>query len=298
MGKLTAASVKHAKPGRHGDGRGLYLQVKDTGARSWLLRYERNGRERWMGLGGAEYVPLAEARERAFEERRRLRQGIDPLDARQAETARTRIAALNTISSEEAARQCVDARSAQWRTDKWRSEWLSTLERYAFPIIGTLPVAAIDTGLVHRVLDPIWLEKPDTGKRLRQRISAVLEWARVKGYRQGDERDNPARLSGHLKHTLPKPEKVRRTKDHAALPYIEVLPFMADLRAAPGIPARALEFTILTAVRASESRLAHWHEFDLVARVWTIPGDRMKGGKEHRVPLSGRALAILSELPR
>ena len=188
--------MKHAKPGRHGDGRGLYLQVKDTGAQSWLLRYERNGRERWMGLGPVEFVTLAEAREKAFEERRRLRQGIDPLDARQAEAAKARIATLDTISFEEAARQCVAARSAQWRTAKWGAEWLSTLERYAFPIIGSFPVAAIDTGLVHRVLDPIWLEKPDTGKRLRQRISAVLEWARVKGYREGDERDNPARLSG------------------------------------------------------------------------------------------------------
>ena len=233
MGKLTAASVKHAKPGRYGDGHGLYLQVKDTGARSWLLRYERNGCERWMGLGGVEFVPLADARERAFDLRRQLRQGIDPLEARKAGAAQARITALNTITFEEAARQCVGARSAQWRTARWGAEWVSTLERFAFPTLGSLPVAAIDTALVHRVLDPIWLEKPDTGRRLRQRISAVLEWARVKGYRD-EGAPNPARLSGHLKHTLPKPKKVKPVKHHAALPYVEVPAFMAEPAPAVG----------------------------------------------------------------
>src|SRR5829696_1896072 len=278
MGKLTAASVKHAKPGRYGDGHGLYLQVKDTGARSWLLRYERNGCERWMGLGGVELVPLAEARERAFDLRRQLRQGIDPLEARKAGAAQARITALNTITFEEAARQCIGARSAQWRTARWGAEWVSTLERFAFPTLGSLPVAAIDTALVHRVLDPIWLEKPDTGRRLRQRISAVLEWARVKGYRD-EGAPNPARLSGHLKHTLPKPKKVKPVKHHAALPYVEVPAFMAELRLLSDMPAKALELTILTAVRASEARLACWSEFDIPGRVWTVPAERMKGGK-------------------
>src|SRR4051794_37224264 len=161
MSKLTAASVKHAKPGRHGDGKGLYLTVSDTGARSWLLRYERNGRERWMGLGGAEVVPLVEAREKGFELRRQIRSGIDPFDARKADAVQARIAALNSITFAEAARQCVDARSSQWRSAKWAAEWLSTLDRFAFPILGTLPVATIDTALVHRVLDPVWRNSPD-----------------------------------------------------------------------------------------------------------------------------------------
>src|SRR5829696_9496889 len=222
--QLSATFVAHAKPGRYRDGRGLYLQVKDTGSKAWVLRYQRQGRKRWMGLGSAEFVPLAEAREKAFEARRLLRQGIDPIEAGAANAARTRIAALNTITFEDAARQSIAARSAQWRTAKWGAEWLSTLERYAFPIIGALPVAAIDTGLMHRVLEPVWLDKPDTGKRLRQRISATLEWARVKGYLPEDA-PNPARLFGHLKHTLGKPEKVRRVKHHAALAYVEAPAF-------------------------------------------------------------------------
>jgi integrase len=250
-----------------------------------------------MGLGGLEFVPLVEAREKAFEARRQLRQGVDPLEARKAGTAKARLAALNSITFVEAARLCVAARSAEWRSNKWALEWLSTLERYAYPIIGTLPVAAIDTALVHRVLDPIWVAKPDTGERLRQRIAAVLEWSRVRGYRDEDA-PNPARLSGHLKHSLPKTDKVRRVKHHAALAYRDAPAFMAQLRARPGIPARALEFAVLTAARASEARLARWSEIDLAARAWTIPGERMKGGCEHRVPLSDRVLSILGEVPR
>jgi len=293
MGKLTAAAVKHAKPGRYGDGRGLYLQVIGN-SKTWVLRYEHQRRERWMGLGSVEFVPLAQARERAFELRRQLKhQGIDPLDARKAGMTGARIAALRGISFEEIARQYVEVRSAQWRSDKSRAEWLSTLARYAFPIIGSLPVAAIDTALTHRVLDPLWLDKPNVGRRLRERIEAVLEFAKVRGFRDGE---NPARWKGHLEHSLP--AAARRVKHHAAVPYTELPEFMAELRAQPGIAARALELTALTAVRTGEARFARWGELDLAGRVWTIPGERMKGGREHRVPLSDRALAILRELPR
>jgi hypothetical protein len=228
-----------------------YLAVKDTGSRSWLLRYERQGRERWMGLGSAEFVPLAEARDKAYEARRQLRQGIDPLDARQTATAQARVASLKTITFEEAARQCVDARSTQWRSAKWGAEWISTLERHTFPTLGSLPVSAIDTALVHRVLDPVWRSSPKSGERVRHRIAAVLEWARVRGYREGDEGDNPARRKGHLKHTLP---KARRVQHHPALPYPQAPAFMAELRSVSGVAARALEFVILTAVRASAAR--------------------------------------------
>ena len=162
MGKLTAAAVRHAKAGRHGDGKGLYLEVKDSGSRSWMLRYQRHGHERWMGLGFVDFVSLVEARDKAHEARRQLRQGVDPLDARAAEAAQGRIAALKSITFTDAARQCLAARSSQWRSPKWAAEWLSTLERFAFPTIGSLPVSTIDTGLVHRVLDPVWLNKPYT----------------------------------------------------------------------------------------------------------------------------------------
>jgi integrase len=220
-------------------------------------------------------------------------QGIDPLEQRRAGLAAARIAVLKGTTLEQVARQYVEQRSAQWRGDKSRQEWLSTLERYAFPVIGTLPVAAIDTALVHRVLDPLWTEKPNVGRRLRERMEAVLEFAKVRGLRNGE---NPARWKGHLEHSLA--ATARRTRHHAALHYAELPAFMLELWALPGIAARALEFTVLTAAHTGEARFARWSEFDLNAGVWTVPGDRMKTGKDHRVPLSGRALAILRELPR
>ena len=237
MGKLTAAQVKYARPGRHGDGRGLYLQVIG-GSKTWVLRYEHRKRERWMGLGSVEFVTLAQARERAFELRRRLKdQGIDPLEAREAGALGARISALKGIAFAEAARQYIEARSAEWRSPRWGADWLSSLERYAFPIIGNLPVAAVDTGLVHRVLDPVWLNKPVRARRLRERIEAVLDYAKVRGFREGE---NPARWKGHLEHSLARPDKVRRRRHHAAMPYVELPAFMAELTRLPGLAARAL----------------------------------------------------------
>jgi integrase len=298
---LTSTFVAHAKSGRYGDGKGLYLQVKDTGSRAWVLRYERQGRERWMGLGSAEFVSLAEARERAFEARRLLRQGVDPLEAKAAQEAvqraleaQQRAADLKAVTFAECAEQFATVRAAESRSDRGSAkEWASILRLYAFPVIGDVPAALVDTGLVHRVLDQLALEKPDRARRLRQQIEAVLDYAKVKGFRDGE---NPARLSGHLEHTIP--NLVRRQQHHPAMPYAELPAFMEELRGRAGIPARALEFTILSAARAGETRLTQWSELDLGGRLWTIPPARMKAAREHRVPLSGRALDILSELPR
>jgi Arm DNA-binding domain len=199
MGKLTTSQVKHAKPGRHGDGRGLYLQVIG-GSKSWVLRYEHQKRERWMGLGSVEFVTLAQARERAFELRRQLKdRGIDPLERRRAAVVGARLTALKRGTFEEVASQYVEVKSAQWKGDGSRREWLSTLSRYAFPIIGSFSVASIDTALVHRVLDPVWTKKPHVGQRLRERIEAVLEFAKSMGLREGE---NPARWKGHLANVL------------------------------------------------------------------------------------------------
>jgi integrase len=295
MGKLNAAFVKHAKPGRYGDGRGLCLQVKDSGARSWMLRYDYQKRERWMGLGSVEFVSLAQARDQAFELRRKLKQEkIDPLEHRRATVVGARIAALTGATFEQVARRCIEMKTSEWRGDGSRREWLSTLERYAFPVLGSLPVLAIDAVLVHRVLEPIWSTKPHVGQRLRERIEAVLDYAKAMKLRSGE---NPALWRGNLEHMLPKANRTSR-EHHPALPYAELPDLMMELRALPGLPARALKFAILTAARTGEVRFARWSEIKFADSFWLVPAERMKSGKEHRVPLSARALAILAELPR
>src|SRR3954469_6842227 len=243
MGKLTAARVKHAKPGRHGDGRGLYLQVIG-GSKTWVLRYQHRKRERWMGLGNAEFVTLAQAREQAFELRRKLKhEKIDPLEQQKASAIGARIAALTGATFEQVARRCIEMKSSEWRGDGSRHEGLGTLERCPFPVLGPLPVSSIDAVLVHRVLEPIWLTKPHVGQRLRERIEGVLDYAKGMKLRAGE---NPAIWRDNLEHMLPKANRTGR-KHHPALPFAELPGFMAELRALPGTVARALEFTILTA---------------------------------------------------
>ena len=247
-----------------------------------------------MGLGSVEFVTLAQARERAFELRRKLKdEKIDPLEHRRAAVVGARIAALTGSTFEQVARRCIEMKSSEWRGDGSRREWLSTLERYAFPVLGPLPVSLINAVLVHEVLEPIWSTKPHVGQRLRERIEAVLDYAKGMKLRSGE---NPALWRGNLEHMLPKAKRSSR-EHHPALSYEELPALMAELRALPGIPARALEFIILTAVRTSEARFARWSEFNLDAKLWTISADRMKGGKEHRVPLCDRALMILRNLP-
>jgi integrase len=292
---LTAAFVTHVRtPGRYPDGGGLYLQVKNSGAKSWVFRYERGGRERAMGLGPIRSVPLVSAREKAFEARRLLRQGADPLIARRAETARDRMAALNAVSFADCAARYIDNQRPGW-SQSWAAEWTGTLERYAYPVFGITPVAEVGTVHILRALEAIWVHKPDTARRLRRRIEAVLDWARAMGYREGP---NPARWSDHLKNLVPKREKASRVRHHAALAYADIPEFMAELRALDRNDARALEFLILTAARLSEVRLARWAEIDQSGRLWTIPAERMKAGKGHRVPLSKPAVELLQRVPQ
>jgi integrase len=294
MPKLTARQVQTlTRPGFFGDGLGLYLQVAPSGSKSWVYRYQRNGRRRDLGLGGVTAVSLAEARERAADARRLLVRGIDPIEARRSERINAAVTTAKAISFKEAAERYIAAHRAGWRNAKHASQWTATLETYVYPHFGELPIEAVDVGLVLKALEPIWSAKPETASRVRGRIEAVLDWGASRGYRQGD---NPARWRGHIENLLPKRSKVRRIEHHAALPYTEMSAFMAALREHDGIGARALEFAILTAARTGEVIGARWDEINLADRVWTIPGERMKTGKEHRVPLSRSALAILDQM--
>ena len=292
--RLTAIAVTNAKAkGLYPDGGGLYLRVTSTGTKSWILRFKRDGRTRDMGLGPLGAVSLARARELTAEASRQRLEGLDPIKARTAvrETARS---AEEAPTFRYCAERLIAAHEPGWRNpSKHAKLWRNTLKTYAFPVLGDLPIAAIDTALVMRVLEPIWVKKPETAARVRSRMEAVLDWAKVSGYREGE---NAARWRGHLDHLLPARSKVRRVRHHPALPYVEVPSLMEALRARRGIAPRALEFAILTAARTSEVLLALWGEINFAARMWVIPAERMKGGREHRVPLSARTIAILREM--
>jgi integrase len=294
IGKLTALAVEKTRtPGVYADGGGLYLRVTGQGTKSWFYRFMLDGKAHWMGLGPVHTIGLVEARDKATDCRRLLLEGIDPIEARKAARMKARLEAANAITFAHAAVRYVEAHRAGWRNAKHAAQWATTIATYANPIIGDLPVQAITTALVMQVLQPLWSEKPETASRLRGRIEAVLDWARVQGYREGE---NPARWRGHLAKLLPARAKVRKVKHHAALPYAEIGGFMVELRAREDVAARALEFTILTACRTGEVLGVPWGEIDLAARLWTIPAERTKTEKEHRVPLSGRAIAILKEM--
>ncbi|MCC1495044.1 site-specific integrase [Cognatishimia sp. F0-27] len=278
---LSARKVEAAAPGRHGDGRGLFLYVKPSGARSWVLRYQVQGWRRDLGLGAYPAVNLAMARDRAAEARRVIAEGGDPIaKKRQAKPKAFRDAALELIES----------KRPGWKNVKHAAQWTSTLEAYVFPKIGAMQVAKIETADVISTLTPIWSEKPETANRVRQRIEAVIDYASALGIHTGD---NPARWRGHLDHLLPKPKKVRAVKHHPALSHVEIANFMTELSGRQGIAARALAFTILTAARSGETRGMTWAEVDLNARIWTIPAARMKTAKEHRVPLTDAVIALL-----
>jgi integrase len=294
-GRLTALKVEKAKqPGMYADGGGLYLQVTAGGA-SWIYRYMLAGRAREMGLGPLALFGLAEARAKALDARRLRHEGIDPIEARRAMRAQARLDAAKAVTFMECAHGYITAHRAGWRNGKHAAQWEATLATYAGPVIGALPVPVIDTALVLKVLEPIWTTKPETAGRVRGRIESILDWAKVRGYRAGE---NPARWRGHLDKLLPARSKVRKIEHHAALPYAELPGFLVSLREQEGAVARALEFSILMAARTAEVIGARWDEIDLLEKIWTVPAARMKAGREHRVPLSARALAILEEMQR
>lgn len=298
MALLTNEQVANLNErGRYADGDGLYLQVASPTGKSWLFRYEFQGRERWMGLGRVKAFNVKEARARARKAHQQLADGIDPLEAKkQAKLARD-LAAAKAITFEAAARKFHKEHSLTWRSNKHTAQFLTSLEQHVFPVIGHLPASKIDTPLMIRTLnnDDFWQTKSATAMKVRGRIEQVLDWAKVNGYREGE---NPARWKGNLRMALPAPRKVAKPKNFDALPFAEVPDFMAELAQRNSVIARALELLILTAARTGEIIGARWDEFDLTAKqpLWTIPAERMKGGREHRVPLSSRAVAILNAL--
>ena len=296
---LTAAKVRTAKPGRYCDGNGLWLYVRGVDVRSWVLRFQIAGKPREMGLGkadadGTHGLTLAQARSKAAELHRLVRDGVDPLAKREADEAAARAAAQAAAARRKTFREAADAfiasHDAGWRNDKHRAQWGSTLRVYAFPIFGDMPVGDVDSDRVLAAVGPIWATKPETASRVRQRIERILDFARVRGWRSGE---NPARWRGHLDHSLPARAKVAKVQHHAALPWRDVAAFLVALREEEGLAARALELTILTAARTGEALGVRWPEIDLDAAIWTVPAARMKAGKEHRVPLSDAALAVL-----
>ena len=294
IGRLTALKVEKAKePGMYPDGGGLYLRITPAGTKNWVLRFMLDRRPRWMGLGPFALYGLQEARAKALDARRKRHEGIDPIEARRAERAQQRLDTAKAITFKQCAEAYINAHRAGWRDGKHAGQWGATLSTYAYPVIGGLSVQAVDTGLVLKVLEPIWATKPQTASRLRGRLENILDFAKVRGYRSGE---NPARWRGHLAKLLPACSKIRQVKHHSALPYSELPDFLFALRGQNSIAARALEFTILAAARTGESIGATWGEISWTDKVWTIPGTRMKGGKEHRVPLSDRALTILREM--
>ncbi len=292
--KLSFKAVeKKTTPGYYADGGGLYLQVSPSGSKSWLFQYKVNRKRREMGLGSLVAVGLAEAREKAAECRRLLANRIDPIDARASDRARQALEAAKSIAFGECAESFIKAHQASWKNDKHLAQWRSTIKTYCAPVFGATPVQRIDTTLVLKVLEPIWTKKPETAGRVRGRIERVLDWAKVRGYRDGE---NPARWRGHLDKLLPSLKKSRRVKHHAALPFRDIGAFMANLRTQEGIAARALELLILTTTRTIEIIAARWPEFDLDSATWVIPPERVKTQKEHRVPLSLQAVKLLRSL--
>jgi integrase len=285
--KLSARKVITAAVGWHGDGGGLWLRVRPNGSRAWCFRYTRNGARREMGLGALETVSLSEARDLARTARKQLRAGLDPIREH-------RLSKKAVPLFRDAADAFMESHSAGWSNPKHAQQWKNTLATYAEPVIGDLPVDQVDTEHVMQILAPIWREKPETASRVRGRLERVLDWSAVQGHRS---KENPARWRGHLDALLPARSKVRAVRHHAAMPWQEVPAFMVRLRDRTGAAARALELAILTAARSGEVRGATWTEIDLEGRTWTVPAERMKGGREHRVPLSEAAASLLEGLP-
>lgn len=293
--KLTALQVsKLTKPGLYGDGGGLTLQITKGGAKSWLFRFMMAGKAHGMGLGPTHTVSLAEARQKALAARKLLLDGINPLAAKKQDQLATALANARMMTFDQCAEAYISAHKAGWKNAKHADQWTNTLNTYASPIFGQLPVAEVDTALVIKCLKPIWQAKTETASRLRGRIESILGWATTSGYRTGE---NPARWKGHLDNLLATISKASRTKHHPSLPWQHMNDFLTHLRTRAGLSARAVELAILTACRSGEIRGAKWSEFDLAKKVWTIPAERMKARREHEVPLSEAALSLLQAIP-
>jgi integrase len=294
MKTLSARSVQTAGVGWHKDTTpGLYLQITE-GGRSWVYRYRLNNRERYMGLGPVSVVTLAEARMKAAAARKLQIEGIDPLEDRRRRRNEARLDAAKAMTFGACVEAYLTTHEIAWKNEKHAAQWRMTLTKYCKPI-SDLPIKDIDTDLVLRVLTPLWKTRTETGKRLRGRVERVLSWAKGRGLRDGE---NPARWAGHLDEMLAAPSKIAKVRHHPALPWREIPDFMSELRERDSLSARALEFTILTAARTASAIGAEWPEVDVQSRTWTVPSSRMKAGREHRIPLSDRALVILETLPR
>jgi integrase len=295
---MTRIAILRRTPGRHADGGGLYLSVGENPEhRYWTYIYKSGGRRREMSLGPERDLSLAEARQLALKARQLRLQGVDPLAKRHSERAAKRVATARTLTFKECADRYIAAHAGAWSSTKHSAQFQHSLTAYAYPIIGNLPVSAIDTGLILKCIEPIWQDKTETASRTRGRLESVLDWATTRGYRQGE---NPARWKGHLQHILPARAKLRPPKNFDAMKYTDLPQFMIALQEeitiTGTIAARALAFTILTAARAGEVLGCRWSEIDLAERLWTIPAPRMKGRREHKVPLSDPALAIVEEM--
>lgn len=291
INKLTALKVKKlTKPGWYPDGQGLYLQVSNTGSKSWVYRYEIDGKERRHGLGA---TSLKAAR-KAAEFCRQLRNDKhDPIEYKRKLEADQALKKTKTVNFKKCALSYIESHKAGWKNRKHEAQWRNTLETYAYPVIGNLPVQDVDTGYVMQILKPIWYTKTETASRVRQRIENILDWAKVHKYRAGE---NPALWRGHLDKLLPKRSKVQKVKHHAAMPYADIPEYFRNLRKVNTLAAKALSFTILNASRSSEAREAEWAEIDLEADIWTIPEERMKAEREHRIPLTKESIKILKKV--
>ncbi len=298
VSELTDLKVRNLKTAGFyavGGAKGLYLRVSSSDVRSWIMRYSWGIKRRDLGLGSYPTITLKAAREKARQAAADIDSGIDPIERKQSKKATIKEAQTSRLTFKEAALRCHLLKSPEFRNDKHRKDWISTLERHAFPTLGKMPVASIETPHILKMLEPIWQIKTETATRVRQRTEAVLTWATVSKYRSGE---NPARWDSNLKELLPNPSKIKKVIHFSALPWQQLGEFLRDLRKRPGTSARALEFAILTAARSGEIRGMTWSEIDLQTKVWTIPENRIKAGKLHKVPLSDSAIGILKALPR
>jgi integrase len=292
--RLKDLQVKRlSTPGAYPDGDGLYLQVRDSGAKDWFYRYEVAGKGRKRGLGSYPTISLEQAREDALECRQLRKRNIDPIEhAKDLELEKSLKKAKSTTFNE-CADSYIDTHKHGWKDERHEYQWRKSLENYAYPVIGDLPVQSIDIDLVMKVIEPIWFDKTETASRVRQRIENILDWATVRKLRAGD---NPALWRGRLDKLLPKRSKVQKQIHFAAMDYRDVPEYFRSLRSMDTIASRALAFTVLTATRTSEARAVTTDEIDENGKAWIIPDSRMKAHREHRVPLSSEALKIIEEV--